>query len=112
MADDRLQDNIEQAFEKQIGELRAQIDQITKSLSDNGFDLESLKDDAEDVLHGAAKTAQRAVRHAQEEATAMVNVAREAPTATGTVLTLAGAIGFGLGYLFCLSQVDQRKRFW
>lgn len=112
MADSRLDDTIEKAFEQQIKDLRAQITQISKSLSDNGFDIDSVKGDAQDRLHGAAKTAQRAVRHAQDEASAVVDVAKKAPAATGTVLSLTGAIGFGLGYLFCLSQLDQRKRFW
>lgn len=112
MASNSLTDEMHDAMNKQLRELRSQIAHINKSLSDHGFDIEDVRDEAGNLIHGAAKNAQRAARHVQDEAFVVAKAARKAPMATTTALSLAGLIGFGLGYLVSQSHHEQRHRWF
>lgn len=110
MADDTLQDEVRKAIENQIGELREQIAHINRSLSDHGIDIDEIRHEAGEALEGAARSVRKAARHAQEEATAIAEVARENPAATTTVLTAVGLIGFAIGY--AVANAERAKRWW
>ncbi|WP_127143329.1 hypothetical protein [Pelagibacterium montanilacus] len=102
-------DDIRNTLETQVEDLRKQLKHITSTLSEQGLNLDELREGAEEGLHGVGRSAQRAVRHAQDEAEAVFDVARKAPAATTTALTIAGALGFLVGYLVATSQHEDSK---
>ncbi|SFZ86220.1 hypothetical protein SAMN02983003_3395 [Devosia enhydra] len=94
-------------IEKQITELRSQMERITSVLADRGEDL---LEQAEEGLHSVADNTRVAVRHVQHEASAVADAARENPIVTSTaVLTIAG-LAFAAGYLTGIGQADRTRR--
>lgn len=112
VASNSLTTEMHDAMDKQLRELRSQIANINKSLSDHGLDIEDLRDEADNLIHGATKNAQRAAQHVQDEAVVVAKAARKAPMAATTALGLAGLIGFGIGYLVSQSHYEQRHRWF
>jgi t-SNARE complex subunit (syntaxin) len=93
-------------IEKQIAELRTQMERITAMMADRS---EVLIDQAEEGLHAVADNTKVAVRHVQHEASAVADAARENPIVTSTaVLTIAG-IAFAAGYLTGIGQTETRR---
>lgn len=114
MAQDNFADEAREAIENQIGELRAQMQSLTKSLKDNGFDLDHLRDEASDMVSGATKNLRKATEYAQDEAKAVARVARKNPAGVSTALTLAVGLGFAFGYALCQIQHESHhtRRWW
>lgn len=113
MAQHSLAHDARETVEAQIAELRDQLHSISRSLHDRGFDIEHLRDEARDVVSGAAKNARRAAHFAQDEVKAVAKVARKNPAGASTALTLAAAIGFGIGYALCqIQNEDRRNHHW
>lgn len=112
MADHSIQKDVHDALDKQVRELRNQLAHINKSLAKQGFDIEDVRDEAGHLMHGAAKNFGRAAHQVQKEASVVSKAARKAPATTSTILTVAGLIGFGLGYLVSQSQTENRHHRW
>lgn len=114
MAQESFADEAREAIETQIGELRVQMQALTKSLKDNGFDLEQLRDDAGNLVGGATKNLRKASEYAQDEAKAVARVARKNPAGVSTALTLAVGLGFAFGYALCQIQHESHhnRRWW
>lgn len=112
MAQDNFADEVRETIEEQIADLRGQLHSISRSLHDHGFDLEHLRDEAQDLVSGAAKNARKAANYAQSEAKAVARVARKNPAGASTALTLAAAIGFGIGYAVCQMQHENHNNRW
>lgn len=111
MAQD-LTEEVRNASEEQIADLRGQLASITRSMREHGFDLGHLRDEAHELVDGAAKNARRAAGYAQSEAKAIARVARKNPAGATTVITLAAALGFVAGFVACQIQHENDHRHW
>lgn len=114
MAQHHIAEEAREAVEEQIGQLRDQLHAITRSLHDHGIGIEEFREEARELADGAAKNAQRAADFAQGEVKAVARVARRNPAGVSTALTLAAAIGFGIGYAVCQLQHENAhsQRWW
>ncbi|GGA60233.1 hypothetical protein [Pelagibacterium lentulum] len=92
MADSSITDDARKAMEHQVRELRDQITLIDKSLTKHGFDIEDVRDHAENLFHGAQKNARRAARHVQKKTDVVAKAAQRARLATSTALTIVSTI--------------------
>ncbi|WP_332718792.1 hypothetical protein [Pelagibacterium mangrovi] len=101
-----IANGLNSSLHSQMRDLRSQLAHISKTLADNGIDFDDLAGEAEDFMHGARKNARRAVRQVRRDADVIAHAAQKAPAATGTVLVVAAAVGFGLGFLYHLAQRD------
>ncbi|SDG91609.1 hypothetical protein [Pelagibacterium luteolum] len=104
MADFSFANGINKNLDHQVRDLRKQLQSISKTLADNGIDFDELSDEAEDLWRGARKNARRASKQVQRDIEIINKAAHKAPAATGTVLAVAAIVGFGLGYLYHISQ--------
>lgn len=104
MAD--LTNGLNSSIHSQMRDLRRQLASISKTLADHGIDFDDIAEEAEDFMHGARKNARRAARQVRKDADVIARAAQKAPAATGTVLVVAAAVGFGLGFLYHLAQRD------
>lgn len=104
MADHGLANGLNSSINVQVRDLRRQLAHISKSLADRGIDFEDIGHEAEDFMGGARKNARRAARQVRRDTDVITRAAQKAPAATGGVLVIAAAVGFGLGYLYHLAQ--------
>ncbi|WP_196259444.1 hypothetical protein [Pelagibacterium limicola] len=112
MAQEHFAHDARQAIEAQIAELRGQIHSISRSLKGNGLDVDHLRKDAKGLFGGATKNVQRVTHYAQDEAKAVAKVARKNPTGATTALTLAAAIGIGIGYALSQMHHETHQKHW
>ena len=103
MADHGFANGLNSSIHKQVRDLRRQLADISKNLADHGLDFDDIAEEAENFMHGARKNARRAARHVRHDADVLARAAQNAPAATGGVLVVAAAVGFGLGYLYHLA---------
>ena len=106
MAELGFPQGLNSSLHHQVRDLRRQLAHMSKALADRGIDFEDLADEAEDFMHGARKNARRAARQVRKDADVIARAAQKAPAATGTVLVVAAAVGFGLGFLYHFAQRD------
>lgn len=100
---------------RDIESLRAEAARLTKIVSAQGAQAYSdVRSRAADVIDAATPTARKAADVAKAEGSAIVQTAREHPTAAGSVLLMAAAIGLAVGYLLgAASQPEPpRRRYW
>lgn len=113
MAQHHIAEDAREAVEEQIEQLRNQLHAVTQSLHDHGIGIEEFREEARELAEGAAKNAQRAADFAQGEVKAVARAARRNPAGASTALTLAVAIGFGIGYAVCqLQHENAHNRHW
>lgn len=103
MADHGLANGLNSSIHSQVRDLRRQLAHLSKSLADHGIDFDDIAEEAEDFVHGARKNARRAARQVKRDADVITRAMQKAPAATGGVLVVAAAVGFGLGYLYHLA---------
>lgn len=99
----------------EIDELRAEVSRLTKIVSAQGTQAYSdVKSRAADALSEVKPQARQAIKAAKAEGTAIADVAREHPTAAGTVVTLAALLGVAIGYALGASSQPEppRRRYW
>ncbi|RDL50385.1 hypothetical protein BLJAPNOD_01506 [Ensifer sp. M14] len=103
-----MANNIQRSVEDQISELRAQVAELTKSISARaGEAAESAADLAEDA-RGRVRSAARVVR---AQGQSVVDAAKDNPGTATTVVSTAGLIGFAIGVLVGVScQSNARWR--
>ncbi|MBC2886805.1 hypothetical protein H7Q97_15570 [Ochrobactrum sp. CM-21-5] len=92
MAEDKIANDIQQALEKQIAEMRSELKRLSRSLASHSGDLRERAEDAMDDASGRLRHAAQAVR---ERGQAVAETVKENP---GTATTLFGTVGI-LGIL-------------
>lgn len=80
-------EDMQKAFEDQIGQLRSELTTLRKSLGESGGEL----------LDEASGQARKAVEHVRQQAQAVGEAVKENPGTAATVLTSVGLLGLGLG---------------
>lgn len=98
-----------------IESLRAEVARLSKIVSAQSARAYSdIRDRASNAVDAATPGARRAADVAKAEGSAIAQTAREHPTATGSVLLVAAALGFVVGYVLgAASQPDPpRRRYW
>ncbi|MBP1860403.1 hypothetical protein [Rhizobium herbae] len=98
-----------------IESLRTEVARLTKIVSAQGQQAYSdIRQRAANVVDAAAPTARKAANVAKAEGSAIAQTARDHPTAAGSVLLLAAAIGMAVGYVLGASSQPEppRRRYW
>lgn len=108
MADDikTAADSVEAMIEK----LRGEVDRISNTLADNGFDL--VRDTERKARHLADSMSHQAVEvadAARHEIAAVTQTARENPTTTATILTFTALAGVAVGMLLAAQGNSGRR---
>lgn len=101
-------------LEKRIAELQAELKNISRTLTDGGYDI---YDDAKVEARKAASVARRKASEfadeAQAEVTAVARTARENPAITSVLLTGVALAGFAIGLVVGASnQSHNHHRYW
>ncbi|MFT4148908.1 MAG: hypothetical protein QM656_01830 [Paracoccaceae bacterium] len=105
MAD--VADDVRADLEKQIADLKKEMSKISKSLSARASDA---MDDASDAIEEGKGRARQAVSQVRDQAHAAVDVMRENPGTTATVLSTVGLLGFALGVVLTGTLAGDRRR--
>ena len=98
-----------------IEALRAEVARLSKMISAQSAQVYSdIRDRAANAVDAATPAARRAADVAKAEGSVIAQTAREHPAATGSVLVVAVAIGFMVGYVLgATSQPETtRHRYW
>jgi ElaB/YqjD/DUF883 family membrane-anchored ribosome-binding protein len=90
---------VEDTIENQISELRSQIATLTKSVSNRASEFSE-----SDLVEDAKSRVSRAAQNVRDQSYNVVEAVKENPGTATSVLTVVGAIGFGLGYLLATSS--------
>jgi ElaB/YqjD/DUF883 family membrane-anchored ribosome-binding protein len=90
----KVQDMSEKDLENQIAALRKQLSTISKSLSDQGYDL---LDNGSSAYETVKKSSQKAARFVGEEAQMVTGKARENPIAAVAIISAVAGIGLLAG---------------
>lgn len=106
MADLGFANGLNKSLDHQLRDLRKQISHISKTLSDHGLDFDDIADEADHFMRGARKNAKRARKQFNRDADVLARAVEKAPAGAGTVLVVAAAVGFGMGYLFHIATRD------
>lgn len=87
----KVRETVEDGLESQIANLRKELSAISKSLSEQGFDI---ADGAKSTYSSAKRQGRKAARFVGDEAQFAADKAREHPLAT--VAIISAIAGFGL----------------
>lgn len=92
----KVRETVEDGLESQIASLREELSAISKSLSDQGYDL---PDRARSTYKSAKRRGRKAARFVGDEAQMATDMAREHPLATVAIISAIAGIGLlaGLG---------------
>lgn len=103
-----MANDIQRSVEDQISELRAQVAELTKSISARAGEAADSAAEMADDARGRVRSAARVVR---TQGQSVVEAARENPGTATTVVSTAGLIGFAIGLLIGVScQSNTRWR--
>ncbi|WP_312367489.1 hypothetical protein [Ensifer sp.] len=95
-----MANDIQRSVEDQISELRAQVAELTKSLSARAGEAADSAAEFADDARGRMRSAARVVR---AQGQSVVDAAKDNPGTATTVVSTAGLIGFALGVLVGVS---------
>ncbi len=90
----KVRETVEDGLENQIASLRAELSAISKSLSDQGFEL---PDRARSTYNSAKRQGRKAARFVGDEAHIAADKAREHPLATVAIISAIAGIGLLAG---------------
>jgi ElaB/YqjD/DUF883 family membrane-anchored ribosome-binding protein len=90
----KVKDMSEKDLENQIAALRKQLSTISKSLSEQGYDL---LDNGNSAYRAVKQGSQKAARFVGEEAHVVAGKARENPLATVAIISAVAGIGLLAG---------------
>ena len=105
MADEKITNDIQQALEKQIADMRSELKRLSKSLASQSGDLRERAEDALDDASGRFRNAAQAVR---ERGQVVAETVRENPGTATTIYGTAGIIGILVGIAIGCAISDRR----
>ncbi len=91
MADEKITNDIQQALEKQVADMRAELKRLSKSLASHSGELRERAEDAMDDASGRFRHAAQAVR---ERGQVVAETVRENPGTATTLLELPESSAF------------------
>ena len=98
-----------------IETLRSEIARLSKIISAQSARANGdVRDRAANAVDAATPAARKAADVAKAEGSAIAQTARAHPTATGSVLLVAAALGFVVGYVLGAASRPElpRRRYW
>ncbi|MCV9960416.1 hypothetical protein OIU34_00765 [Pararhizobium sp. BT-229] len=98
-----------------IEALRSEVARLSKIVSaQSARAYNDIRDRAANVVGAATPAARKAADVAKAEGSAIAQTAREHPTAAGSVLLVAAALGFAIGFVLgtALQPEPPRRRYW
>lgn len=107
MAEDKNAEEIQQAVEKQIAELRNELKRISKTVADRSSEW---KDRAEDAVDDASGRFRQAAQTVRERGQVVAEAVRENPGTATTLFGTAGVIGFLIGLAVGCAASSNRRR--
>ncbi len=105
MADDKTANDIQEALEKQIFDLRGELKRLSRSLAAQTDDLRDRASDAMDDASGRFRHAAQTVR---ERGHAVAETVRENPGTATTLFGTAGVLGMLIGIAIGCAISDRR----
>lgn len=105
MAEDKTANDIQQALEKQVAELRGELKRISRSLASHSGDLRERAEDAIDDASGRLRSAAQTVR---ERGQAVADTVKENPGTATTLFGTAGVLGILIGIAIGCALSDRR----
>ena len=94
MADEKITNDIQQALEKQIADMRSELKRLSRTLASQSGELRERAEDAMDDASGRLRQAAQTVR---ERGQAVAETVRENPGTATTLFGTAGIIGILIG---------------
>ncbi len=94
MADEKITNDIQQALERQIADMRNELKRLSRSLASHSGELRERAEEAMDAASGRFRHAAQAVR---ERGQVVAETVRENPGTATTLFGTAGIIGIIIG---------------
>lgn len=105
MADNKTANDVQQALEQQISDLRGELKRLSKSLASRTSDFRDTAEDALDDASGRFRYAAQAVR---ERGQAVAETVKENPGTATTLFGTAGILGILIGVAIGCALSDRR----
>ena len=105
MADEKITNDIQQALEKQIADMRSELKRLSRTLASQSGEL---RERAEDVMDDASGRLRHAAQTVRERGQAVAETVRENPGTATTLFGTAGIIGILIGVVIGCAISDRR----
>ena len=105
MADEKITNDIQQALENQIADMRGELNRLSKSLASQTGDL---RDRAEDAMDDASGRFRQVAQTARERGQVVAEAVRENPGTATTLFGTAGILGILIGVAIGCAMSDRR----
>ncbi|MFS2326846.1 hypothetical protein U2P60_15755 [Brucella sp. H1_1004] len=105
MADNKTANDVQQALEQQVADLRGELKRLSKSLASRSNDL---RDSAEDAFDDASGRFRHAAQIVRERGQAVAETVKENPGTATTLFGTAGLIGIAIGVAIGCVLSDRR----
>lgn len=105
MADNKTANDVQQALEQQVADLRGELKRLSKSLASRSNDL---RDSAEDAFDDASGRLRHAAQVVRERGQAVAETVKENPGTATTLFGTAGLIGIAIGVAIGCVLSDRR----
>ncbi|MBV2144623.1 hypothetical protein KUG47_14075 [Falsochrobactrum sp. TDYN1] len=105
MADNKTANDIQQALEQQIADMRGELKRLSQSLASHSGDL---RDRAEDVMDDASGRIRHAAQTVRERGQAVAETVKENPGTATTLFGTAGILGILIGVAIGCAISDRR----
>jgi conjugal transfer/entry exclusion protein len=108
MADPKTAEDVTEALEKQIAELKRQVGRINKALSEQASEA---AEEAKGWYDSASSRASKAASAMRAQAHTVSEVAQENPVTISTAALAIGFVGFMIGFA-CGQSSSNSHRYW
>ena len=108
MADQKTAENVTEALEKQIAELKRQVGRINKTLSEQASEA---AEGAKEWYDDASSKASKAASALRTQAQTVSEVAQENPVTVSAAALAIGFVGFMIGFA-CGQSTSNSHRYW
>ena len=105
MADEKITNDIQQALEKQIADMRSELKRLSRTLASQSGEL---RERAEDVMDDASGRLRHAAQTVRERGQVVAETVRENPGTATTLFGTAGIIGILIGIAIGCAISDRR----
>ncbi len=106
MADDKISNDIQEALERQVADMRTELKRLSRSLSQRSENWRASAEDAVDDASGHVRNAARAMR---EHGHAVADTVRENPGTAGALFGTAGVLGVLIGMAIGCALSNNRR---